>query len=84
MRSRIARIAVVNVPHHVAQRGNAQQFILANDDERAVCWSLLRKHVELYELSLLGYCLMWNHVHQLLQLRQANSLARALKHRHGG
>jgi putative transposase len=64
MMSRLTRIAVVNVPHHVTQRGNARQFILANDDERAVYWSLLRKYLELYELSLLGYCLMSNHVHR--------------------
>ena len=57
MMSRLARIAVVNVPHHVTQRGNARQFILASDDDRAVYWSLLRKYLELYELSLLGYCL---------------------------
>ena len=83
MMSRLARIAVVNVPHHVTQRGNARQFILASDDERAIYWSLLRKYVELYELSLLGYCLMSTHVHLLLQPRQADSLARALKHAHG-
>ena len=83
MMSRLARIAVVNVPHHVTQRGNARQFILASDDERAVYWSLLRKYLGLYELSLLGYCLMSNHVHLLLQPRQADSLARALKHTYG-
>jgi putative transposase len=83
MISRLARIAVVNVPHHVTQRGNARQFILASDAERAVYWSLLRKYLELCELSLLGYCLMSNHVHLLLQPRQADSLARALKHAHG-
>lgn len=30
---------------------------------RLVCLSLLREYVELYELSLLGCCLMSNHVH---------------------
>ena len=49
--SRLARIAVVNVAHHVTQRGNARQFILENDDERAVYLNLLRKYVELCELS---------------------------------
>ena len=81
--SRLARIAVVNVAHHVTQRGNARQFILANDDERAVYWNLLRKYIETCELSLLGYCLMSNHVHLLLVPRKADSLARALKQTHG-
>lgn len=30
----LSRIVAVNVPHHVTQRGNARQFILAGDDER--------------------------------------------------
>jgi len=28
--ARLARITVVNVPHHVTQRGNARQFLLAS------------------------------------------------------
>ena len=80
---RLARIAVVNVAHHVTQRGNARQFILANDDERKVYLSLLRKYVELCGLSLLGYCLMSNHVHLLVVPRKSDSLARALKQTHG-
>lgn len=80
---RLARIAVVNVAHHVTQRGNAQQFILANDDERKVYLSLLRKYVELCDLSLLGYCLMSNHVHLLVVPHKSDSLARALKQTHG-
>ena len=80
---RLARIAVVNVAHHVTQRGNARQFILANDDERKVYLSLLRKYVELCDLSLLGYCLMSNHVHLLVVPRGSDSLALALKQTHG-
>ena len=80
---RLARIAVVNVAHDVTQRGNARQFILANDDERKVYLSLLRKYVELCDLSLLGYCLMSSHVHLLVVPRKSDSLARALKQTHG-
>lgn len=80
---RLARIAVVNVAHHVTQRGNGRQFILANDDERKVYLSLLRKYVELCELSLLGYCLMSNHVHLVVVPRKSDSLARGLKQTHG-
>ena len=61
--ARLARIVAVNVAHHVTQRGNARQFILAADSERLVYLQLLRQYVELHELSLLGYCLMSNHVH---------------------
>ena len=80
---RLARIAVVNVAHHVTQRGNARQFILANDDERQVYLALLRKYVELCDLSLLGYCVMSNHVHLLVVPQKSDSLARSLKQTHG-
>ena len=79
----MARIAVVNIPHHVTQRGNSRQSILTDDDERIVYLNLLRKYTELYELSLLGYCLMSNHVHLVVVPHKSESLALALKQTHG-
>src|SRR5271169_7218914 len=81
--ARLARIAIVNVAHHVTQRGNARRFILAGDGERGVYLDLLRKYIELYALSLLGYCLMSNHVHLVVVPRSAEGLAVALKQTHG-
>ena len=49
--ARLAYLSIVNVPHHVTQRGNGRQFILAADAERGVYLDLLRKYVELYALS---------------------------------
>ena len=81
--ARLPRIAIVNVPHHVTQRGNARQFLLASDEERLVYLELLRRYIRLHELALLGYCLMSNHVHLLVVPRRAESLALALKNTHG-
>jgi putative transposase len=81
--ARLARIALVNVPYHVTQRGNARQFILATDEERVVYLELLRKYVQLYELQLLGYCLMSSHVHLVVIPQEADSMAQALKQTHG-
>jgi REP element-mobilizing transposase RayT len=61
--ARLARIAVVNTPHHVTQRGNGRQSILESDNERLVYLELLRHCAHLRGLTLLGYCLMSNHVH---------------------
>ena len=61
--ARFPRVVVVDVPHHVTQRGNAQQGILATDTDRRTYMALLREYAQLYRLSLLGYCLMSNHVH---------------------
>ncbi len=81
--ARLSRIVVVNIPHHVTQRGNARQFLLATDEERLVYLNLLRKYVQFHELSVLGYCLMSNHVHVLAVPRKPDALALALKHTHG-
>jgi putative transposase len=81
--ARLARIAVVNVPHHVTQRGNARQFLLTSDEERLVYLELLRHYARLQELALLGYCLMSNHVHLIVIPHRPESLALALKNTHG-
>jgi hypothetical protein len=59
---RVARIVVADVAHHITQRGNGRQYILATDAERAVYLDLLRqglrKHRETRDrLSLVfGFC----------------------------
>jgi len=81
--ARLARVVVVNISHHVTQRGNAGQFILASDAERMVYLELLRQYTKLYELSLVGYCLMSNHVHLVVAPAKKDSLAVTLKQTHG-
>ena len=81
--ARFARVVAVDVPHHVTQRGNARQVILADDAGRVAYLELLRQSSELHRLSLLGYCLMSNHVHLIVVPRTAEALARTLKHTHG-
>jgi putative transposase len=81
--ARLPRVVVVDVPHHVTQRGNARQVILANDADRITYLQLLRQYSELYRLSLLGYCLMSNHVHLIAVPRTDEALSQTLKHTHG-
>jgi putative transposase len=51
--ARLPRVVIVDVPHHVTQRGNARQVILANDADRIIYLELLQQYSELYGLSLL-------------------------------
>ena len=57
--TRLRRVVAVGVPHHLTQRGNARQFLLNRDEDRAVYMKLLRENIENYNVSLLGYCLMY-------------------------
>jgi len=61
--ARLPRVVMAGVPHHVTQRGNARQVIFDGNADRLTYLGLLRQHCELDGLSLLGYCLMSNHVH---------------------
>jgi putative transposase len=76
-------VVAVDIPHHVTQRGNARQFVLSSDAERAVYLGLLREHAGLHALSILGYCLMSNHVHLVVIPRAADALTVVLKQTHG-
>jgi REP-associated tyrosine transposase len=81
--ARFARVVVADVAHHVTQRGNARQVILASDADRTAYLDLLRDYSSLYGLSLLGYCLMSNHVHLIAVPHAATALAQSLKQAHG-
>jgi len=76
--ARLPRVVMPDVPHHVTQRGNARQVIFDHDADRLTYLGLLRHHAELYRLSLLGYCLMSNHVHLVAVPRTAQALSLAL------
>ncbi len=81
--ARLPRVVITDVAHHVTQRGNARQLILDDDAKRTAYLQLLRKYSELHRLSLLGYCLMSNHVHLIVIPRTAEALWRTLKQTHG-
>jgi REP element-mobilizing transposase RayT len=81
--ARFARVIALDTPHHVTQRGNARQFILATDAERLVDLDLLRHYGSLHRISLVGDCLMSNHVHLIVIPKQLDSSAATLKNTHG-
>jgi REP element-mobilizing transposase RayT len=66
------------------QRGNGGQFILATDSERMVYLDLLGQAVKLHGAAVVGYCLMWNHMHGVVVPHQAEALAETFKQVHGG
>ena len=81
--ARLPRVVITDVAHHVTQRGNARQVILADDADCTAYLELLRQYCELYRLALLGYCLMSNHVHLIVVPRASEALRQTLKQTHG-
>jgi REP element-mobilizing transposase RayT len=79
----IYSVVAVYVPHHLTQRRNGRRFILDCDADRKVYLSLWREITDLYDVPLIGYCLMSNHVHLIAVPRKADGLAQPLKQTHG-
>jgi len=73
--ARTARIVVPGFPYHVTQRGNNRQDVFFTGDDRRVYLALLRKQARAAEVSVLGYCLMTNHVHLVLTPPRKDALA---------
>ena len=73
----------VDVGHHVTQRDNGRHYILSSDAESTIYLDLLCPALQHHPLSLIGYCLMSNHVHLVVIPRKEEALAKALKYAHG-
>ena len=61
--ARRARIIIPGWPHHVTQRGNHRETVFFKDEDRNAYLNLLRRQFGFYDLSMMGYCLMSNHIH---------------------
>ena len=81
--SRQARVVAEGVPHHATQRGNNRQDIFLTDDDCRFYIHTLREKSEQFGLTILGYCLMTNHVHVVAVPRRPDSLAKDLGRRIG-
>jgi len=80
--SRVARIVVPGIPHHITQRGNRQAAIFETDEDRLAYLRFLKKYTVQHDLSLWAYCLMTNHVHLVAVPGHEASLGHALRDTH--
>lgn len=79
---RIARIVAVGLPHHITQRGNYQQNIFLDDNDRKQYLRWIQEYSNRYNLSILAYCLMQNHVHFIGIPYKEKSLAKTFNTTH--
>jgi putative transposase len=55
--------APAGAPHHITQRGNGRQKAFLSGEDRHFYLATLAASCRRYEITVLGYCLMTNHVH---------------------
>ncbi len=70
------------VPHPLTQRGNNRQDVFLQDADRRLYIKTIRTKAQGHDLTVLGYCLMTNHVHLAVVPKRPTSLARAVGHAH--
>jgi len=80
--ARPLRIEFPGAVYHVTSRGDRQEKIYRDDDDRRSFLRTVGQMSERFDARLLAYCLMGNHYHLVLQTRQAN-LSRCMRQLNG-
>ncbi len=80
--ARLARIVLPHIPHHVTQRGNGRAQTFFSDADYRLYLNLLIEHCQHHSVSILGWCLMPNHVHLILTPPDKDALRGALSRVH--
>ena len=80
--ARQPRIVIPGILHHITHRGNDRQAVFTSDAERHEYLRILGHHSSQYGLSIVGYCLMPNHVHLIAVPRDATAIAGAVGRGH--
>lgn len=80
--SRLSRITVPGLPHHVTQRGNRRQLLFTETGDYALYRDLMAERCRANGVVCTAYCLMPNHVHLLLTPATPEGLSRAVGEAH--
>ena len=80
--TRIARIVVPGLPHHVTQRGNRGQQVFLQADDYGIYKDLLAQSCRRFGVEIWAYCLMPNHVHLIATPQDETGLAMAMGRAH--
>ena len=79
---RLARNVFPNIPHHVTQRGNRREDVFFSTEDRLYYLEWLRTYSLKYEVEIMAYCLMTNHIHLILRPTHKDGLHKMLKPLH--
>ncbi len=73
------RIILNHACYHIINRGNQKQHIFLEEPDFEKYLQLLKHYKRKYVSKLFGYCLMPNHIHLILEPKQANDLPRFMQ-----
>lgn len=79
---RLARNVFPDIPHHITQRGNRREDVFFNDKDRLAYLGWLVDYCQKFNVEIMSYCLMTNHIHLVLRPTTEEGLQRVLKPLH--
>ena len=68
------RILLDNACYHVVMRGNQRQMVFMEKSDFEYYLNKIRKYKRKYNLFLYSYCLMSNHIHMLVEIKDSKNL----------
>ena len=68
--TRLARMIVPGLPHHVTQRGNRREAIFFKDGDQEIYRDMVAEQLRKSDVEVWAYCLMPNHVHLIMKPRE--------------
>ncbi len=77
--SRGARVILEKVCYHIINRGNQKQPIFFDDSDKEKYLEILGHYKKRFAFRILGYCLMPNHIHLILEPRYPYDLAKFMQ-----
>ena len=80
--SRLPRLIVPEIPHHITQRGNRKQRVFFSDSDKSLYLKILRDNSKKTGLRYLAYCLMDNHVHLIMIPKEKDEITTTLRETH--
>jgi putative transposase len=79
---RQSRAVFSGVAHHITQRGNRREDVFFSDGDRVAYLAWLEGYCRRFEVEVLAYCLMSNHIHLVAVPSSGDGLQRVLKPLH--
>lgn len=73
------RLLIPNVCYHIIQRGNQKQNIFLEDADFRKYLQILLHYKRKYGFKLYAYCLMPNHIHLIVEVKEVNNLAKIMQ-----
>jgi putative transposase len=80
--ARLSRVVIPEYPHHVTQRGVRSMDIFYSDRDYEIYLEFLKEYSKKFELEVISYCLMTNHVHLIVIPFKENSISKAIGETH--